>query len=71
MAYYPRNEQETHYAYDPVSDTWSVHSTYPPHIKSILERVPNVSLAHKDEDETVIAVEGYAMKEQIRLYRGK
>ncbi|MFD2923890.1 hypothetical protein [Halobacillus naozhouensis] len=69
MSYYPREEQETLYAYDPVSNTWAVHSTYPPHIKSILARVETITLAHEDEDGTVIAVEGYADKEQIRLYK--
>ncbi|GGD07759.1 hypothetical protein GCM10011389_14120 [Pontibacillus salipaludis] len=71
MAYYPREDQETLYSYDPVSDEWAVHSTYPPHIKAILERVENIKLAHKDEGGKVIAVEGYGTREQVRLYRHK
>ncbi|WHX27451.1 hypothetical protein QNH47_06235 [Virgibacillus halodenitrificans] len=68
MAYYSKEEQETDYIYDAVAGQWRVYSTYPPHIKSLLDRVDSLQ-AKKDKDGRVVQVAGYVDKEQIRLYR--
>ena len=48
MSFYPRDEQETLYNYDPINDSWKVYSTYPPHIRRILENANSIKYEHKD-----------------------
>jgi hypothetical protein len=68
LSYYPRDEQETHYLYDPSNGNWRVYSTYPPHIRRILSHA-HVTNEHKDSDGRVIAVEGIADSNQVRLFK--
>lgn len=68
MSYYDRREQETHYNYDPIDDIWRVDSTYPPHIRRLLEYA---TITHKttDGEGRVIAVTGIVDKNQVRLFK--
>lgn len=68
MSYYTREEQETLYLYDALQGDWRISSTYPPHIRKLLEYA---TITHKttDEDGRVIAVRGYVAKNQIRLFK--
>lgn len=68
MAYYSREEQETLYLYDPIDGHWRIYSTYPPHIRQLLERA-NIWSKQTDEDGRVISVEGYVDKNQVRLFK--
>lgn len=68
MAYYTREEQETVYRFDPIDKRWHVYSTYPPHIKRILERVDDVK-TDKDDKRRVVYVEATILPHQIRLYK--
>lgn len=68
MSYYSREEQETHYNYDPLAGNWRVDSTYPPHIRKLLE---DATITHKttDSEGRVIAVTGIVDKNQVRLFK--
>ena len=68
MSYYSRDEQETIYHYDAINGNWRVYSTYPPHIRKILGN-SHIIRTHKDEEGRVIAVDGYADANQVRLYK--
>lgn len=68
MSYYTRDEQETLYHYDPSNGSWRVWSTYPPHIRKIRTH-SDIIQEHKDDDGRVIAVEGYADPNQVRLFK--
>lgn len=68
MSYYDRIEQETHYNYDPIDNNWRVDSSYPPHIRTLLEYAI-IEDRTLDEDGRVIAVRGRVDKNQVRLYK--
>lgn len=68
MVYYPRIEQETIYNYDPTDKIWRIYSTYPPHIRKILERA-DIKKMIKDDDGRVIEVDAVAKPSQIRIYK--
>lgn len=68
MSYYSREEQETLLLYDPIAGHWRVYSTYPPHIRKIIERVDDVTTV-KDGEGRIIEVVGTASDEQVRLYK--
>lgn len=68
MAYYDREEQETIYNFDPIDNVWHIYSTYPPHIRQLLER-GEINRQVKDGQGRVIAVEGVANRNQIRLFK--
>lgn len=68
MAYYLREEQETIYNYDPIDGNWRIYSTYPPHIRQLLERA-DIQEKETDKDGRVISVKGYVDKNQIRLFK--
>lgn len=68
MAYYQRDEQETIYNYDPIDGLWRIYSTYPPHIRRIIERGEDIN-EYKDGEGRVIEVTGTLEPHQIRLYR--
>ena len=68
MAYYSRIEQETLYRYDPITGYWHVDSTYPPHIRKLLDYA-NITGREYDEDGRVIAVKGFLNTNQIRLFK--
>lgn len=70
MAYYSREEQETHYLYDPLSANWRVYSTYPPHIRKLIKHA-DVTSTEIDEHGQIIAVNGYVDTNQIRLFRAR
>lgn len=70
MAYYSREEQETLYNYDPIENVWRIYSTYPPHIKRIIERAHGVK-TYKDDDGRIIEATGAAYPGQIRIYLDK
>jgi hypothetical protein len=67
MAYYDKCEQETLYNFDPVDKHWTVYSTYPPDIKSILSKA-EVIRKETDDDGNIIAVTGRAERSQVRFY---
>jgi hypothetical protein len=69
MAYYAKDEQESIYRYDPIDKRWTVYSTYPSDIKTILSKA-EVIRTEIDDDGTVIAVTGRAGRSQIRFYSG-
>ncbi|HWO74374.1 MAG TPA: hypothetical protein VNM69_00495 [Bacillus sp. (in: firmicutes)] len=71
MGYYDKCEQETVYVYDPVKKRWRVYSTYPPDIKTILERSREITRTETDENGLVVAVDSYVDRSQIRLYKDK
>lgn len=66
--YYSREEQETLYLFDVINGDWRVSSTYPPHIRKLLDYA-NVTSTTKDAEGRVIAVEGLVDKNQIRLFK--
>lgn len=68
MSYYDRVEQETHYNYDPINGNWRVSSTYPPHIRKLLEYAI-ITNQITDGDGRVIAVDGIVDKNQVRLFK--
>lgn len=70
MAYYSREEQETIYNYDPIDGIWRIYSTYPPHIKRIVERAHDVK-TDTDDEGRIIEAKGTATPGQIRIYFGK
>ncbi|NIK13138.1 hypothetical protein [Alkalibacillus almallahensis] len=67
MSYYEKAEQETIYNYDVTEGEWRVYSTYPPHVRKILNRC-NVQHAEQDGNGLVISVTATAKQSQIRLY---
>ena len=67
MAYYDRIEQETHYNYDPISKQWSVYSTYPPHIRQLLDKAV-ITDKVEDGEGRIIDVTGIVEANQIRLF---
>ncbi|SIS54033.1 hypothetical protein [Salimicrobium flavidum] len=69
MSYYTKAEQETLYLYDPAAEQWRVHSTYPPHIRKLLEALTETDAKETDEHGRVILVSGALEPAQIRLYR--
>lgn len=68
MSYFGRQEQETLYLYDPIDANWRVDSTYPPHIRKLLDYA---TITHQttDSDGRVIAVTGIVDKNQVRLFK--
>jgi hypothetical protein len=68
MNYYDKTEQETVYVYDAVENRWSVFSTYPPHIRKLLD---DATIDHTETDKLgrVILAKGYVDKNQIRLFK--
>lgn len=68
MSYYPREEQETTYNYDTIDKLWRVDSSYPPHIRKILE-VGSVTNTHKDEEGRIIYAAGTVEPNQVRLFK--
>lgn len=68
MAYYSREEQETIYNFCPIDNRWRIYSTYPPHIRQLLERA-EIIRQETDNDGRVIAVDGYVNRNQIRLFK--
>ena len=68
LSYYPKDEQETLYLYDPFDGHWIISSTYPPHIRQLLERA-QIHRQTTDDDGRVIAVEGKVARNQIRLFK--
>lgn len=70
MAYYEHEEQETLYNYDPIDDVWRIYSTYPPHIRRIVERAHNVK-EYKDAEGRTIEAKGIATPGQVRIYFDK
>jgi len=70
MAYYSRDEQETLYLYDPIDGNWRISSTYPPHIRRIVERAHGVK-TYKDDEGRIIEAIGTASAGQIRIYHDK
>lgn len=68
MSYYDKIEQETVYNYDPLDGVWRVFSTYPPHIRKLLD---NAAITDKSEDDDgrVISVDGVVEKNQVRLFK--
>lgn len=68
MSYYSKQEQETHYNYDPIQKLWRVDSTYPPHIRK-LQEVAEITRKETDEDGRIISVVGIVNKSQVRLFK--
>lgn len=68
MAYYERESQETLYSYTPIGECWLVYSTYPPHVRRLLDYA-TVSRIDHDTDGKVIAVTGTVDANQIRLFK--
>lgn len=68
MSYYSRLEQETHYNYDPITETWQVDSTYPPHIRRLLQH-SDITDKQTDEKGRIIAVRGVLERNQVRLFK--
>lgn len=68
MSYYSREEQETHYNYDPMDNHWRISSTYPPHIRKLLEYA-TITDKTTDEEGRVIEVRGTVDKNQVRLFK--
>lgn len=68
MSYYDRQEQETLYNYDPINNSWLVYSTYPPHIRRLLDYAV-ITNQTTDEEGRVIAVNGTVDKNQVRLFK--
>ncbi|WP_226036735.1 hypothetical protein [Aquibacillus saliphilus] len=68
MSYYERVEQETVYNYSAIDGDWRIYSTYPPHIRKLLEYAV---IANKTTDGSgrVISVDGNVDKNQVRLFR--
>lgn len=68
LSYYPKNEQESVYIYDADAGHWIISSTYPPHIRQLLERA-QIHRQTVDDEGRIIAVEGTVDKNQIRLFK--
>lgn len=68
MAYYSREEQETLYNYDPIDKRWSIYSSYPRHIRQLLERA-DIQDTEEDSEGRVIGVRGYVEQNQVRLFK--
>lgn len=68
MAYYSREEQETIYNYDPIDGQWRVYSTYPPHIRQLMERA-DIHNKEIDEEGRTICVDGSVNRNQVRLFK--
>ena len=68
MSYYPKEEQETLYLYDPLLENWQVQSTYPPHIKKLLDNA-TITDTETDEEGRVVLAVGYVNRSQVRLYQ--
>lgn len=64
---YIREEQETIYNFDPIDEVWHIYSTYPPHIRRIMERA-DVATTVKNDDGRIIEVHAKAAPGQIRIY---
>ena len=70
MAYYSRNEQETLYNFCPIDNRWRIYSTYPPHIRQLLERAEIIRKETDDDDDgRIVAVDGYVNRNQIRIFK--
>ena len=67
MAYALREEQETWYNFSPLNGHWQVFSTYPPHIKRILE-VATITNEITDDEGRTIQVDGYVDLNQVRMF---
>lgn len=67
MAYYSREEQETLFNYCPVADNWRIYSTYPPHIRRIIERGEDIE--KYESDGRIIEVTGTLETNQIRIFK--
>lgn len=68
MAYYDREEQETIYNFDPIEKCWHVYSSYPPHIRRIIERADVIKTV-KDDEGRIIEASGRASTGQVRLFK--
>ncbi|MBM7717100.1 MULTISPECIES: hypothetical protein [Siminovitchia] len=68
MSYYSKPEQETLYLYDVAAGHWRVYSTYPPHIRQLIERAA-IHRTEVDDEGRIIAVEGIADRNQVRLFK--
>lgn len=68
MSYYSKTEQETLYLYDAIEGHWRIYSTFPPHIRQLLER-GQIHRQETDDEGRIIAVEGYVDKNQVRLFK--
>ncbi|ARI78236.1 hypothetical protein [Halobacillus mangrovi] len=68
MSYYPKEEQETLYLYDATVKHWKVHSTFPPHIRKLLDYA-TVNNTEKDKEGRVILVVGNVDRNQVRLFK--
>jgi hypothetical protein len=68
MSYYSKIEQETHYNYSPQENYWRIDSTYPPHIRKLLE-VAEITNKEVDEQGRIISVMGVVNKNQVRLFK--
>ncbi|WP_077624967.1 hypothetical protein [Sediminibacillus massiliensis] len=68
MSYYPKQEQETLYLFDVMDGNWRVHSTYPPHIRKLLDYATIID-TETDENGRVITATGYVDKNQVRLFK--
>ncbi|WP_142245882.1 hypothetical protein [Rossellomorea marisflavi] len=67
MSYYDKVEQEMFYSFKPINDNWTVYSTYPPHIRKIVEYAA-IKHTETDEQGRTIAVTGVVDRNQIRLF---
>ncbi len=65
---YKREEQETLYSYEPSEGYWRVYSTYPVHIRKLLEYA-DIERTEIDENGDVIMAQGHVQTNQIRLFR--
>lgn len=71
MAYYARDEQETTINFEFAErDRWRIYTTYPPHIRRMLE-IGVITRREKDADGRTIAVDGFVMYNQVRLFKPK
>lgn len=68
MSYYSREEQETVLVYDPIGRNWRVYSTYPPHIRRLIERADDLN-KYEGANGRIIEVTGTAEPNQIRFFK--
>ncbi len=68
MAYYERVEQETICLFDALEKTWSIYTTFPPHIKKLLSNCGSdrIKLMEVDADGLTIATK-LSWIEQVRF----
>jgi len=67
MSYYSREEQETLFNYCPIDNRWRIYSTYPPHIRRIIERGEDIE--KYESDGRIIEVTGTLETNQIRIFK--